>query len=38
MKNWDLGEKVGERGMGERGEKDSMKVREESRGMGERGV
>jgi hypothetical protein len=30
-RDWDLGEKVGERGMGERGEKDSMKVREGSR-------
>ncbi len=38
MKDWDLGEKVGERGMGERGKKNSMKVREGSRGMGKREV
>ncbi len=29
MNDWNLVEKVGDGGMGERGEKDSMKVREE---------
>ncbi len=39
MKDWDLGEKVGEGGMGEKGKKDPMRVREGSRGKGaERGV